>query len=132
MVHSNQKVIIEGDVHSTMRTYYCNLEVTLEIIGGKWKGLILYHLIKGPKRTSELKRLIPNITQKMLIQTLRELETSGLLHREMYKQVPPKVEYSTTELAQSLEPVLSALCNWGQNYAETSFAEDEYEILNVD
>lgn len=115
-----------------MKTYYCDLEVTLEVIGGKWKGLILYYVIKGPRRTSELKRLIPNITQKMLIQTLRELETSGLIHRKMYKQVPPKVEYSTTELGQSLEPILKALCNWGGNYAEQSFAEDEFEILYLD
>lgn len=104
----------------------------MDVIGGKWKGLVLYHLIKGPKRTSELKRLIPNITQKMLIQTLRELETSGLLDRKMYNQVPPKVEYSTTDLAQSLEPVLKELCTWGENYAEKSFEQDDYEIVYVD
>ncbi|MBW7456285.1 winged helix-turn-helix transcriptional regulator [Paenibacillus sepulcri] len=115
-----------------MKTYYCDLEVTLEVIGGKWKGLILYHVIKGPKRTSELKRLIPNITQKMLIQTLRELEASGLISRKMYNQVPPKVEYSTTELCQSLEPILRSLCTWGGNYAEKSFAQDEFEILHLE
>lgn len=103
-----------------MKTYYCDLEVTLEVLGGKWKGLILYHLIKGTKRTSELKKLIPNITQKMLIQTLRELETSGLIHRKMYNQVPPRVEYSTTELGQTLESVLKTLCHWGADYAQGS------------
>lgn len=114
-----------------MKTYYCDLEVTMEVIGGKWKGLILYYLIKGPKRTSELKRLVHSITQKMLIQTLRELETDGLISRKMYNQVPPKVEYSTTELGQSLEPILKALCGWGVNYAEKSFAEGEVQILHL-
>jgi DNA-binding HxlR family transcriptional regulator len=115
-----------------MKTYYCGLEVSLDVIGGKWKALVLYYLIKGPKRTSELKRLIPTITQKMLIQTLRELEMSGLILRKMYNQVPPKVEYSTTELGQSLESILEALCNWGGIYAESSFAQDEFEILHMD
>lgn len=115
-----------------MKTYYCGLEVSLDVIGGKWKALVLYYLIKGPKRTSELKRLIPTITQKMLIQTLRELEMSGLILRKMYNQVPPKVEYSTTELGQSLESILEALCNWGGIYAESSFAKDEFEILHMD
>ncbi|MGO4274817.1 winged helix-turn-helix transcriptional regulator [Paenibacillus sp. TAF58] len=115
-----------------MKTYYCDLEVTLEVLGGKWKVLILYLLIKGTKRTSELKRLIPSITQKVLIQTLRELETSGLIQRKKFNQVPPRVEYSTTELGQSLEPVLRDLCNWGADYAQLSFAQEEYEILHVD
>ncbi|KRE32884.1 winged helix-turn-helix transcriptional regulator [Paenibacillus sp. Soil724D2] len=115
-----------------MKTYYCDLEVSLEIIGGKWKGLILYYLIKGPKRTSELKRLVHSISQKMLIQTLRELETDGLIRRKMYNQVPPKVEYSTTELGQSLEPILRELCSWGGNYAEKTFAQGEYQILYID
>lgn len=115
-----------------MKVYYCNLEVTLEVIGGKWKGLVLYYLINGPKRTSELKRLIPNITQKMLIQTLRELEADGLVSRKMFNQVPPKVEYSTTELGQSLEPILRALCQWGDGYADKTFTEGEVQILKVD
>ncbi|OAS14843.1 winged helix-turn-helix transcriptional regulator [Paenibacillus oryzisoli] len=115
-----------------MKTYYCDLEVTLEVLGGKWKGLILYHLIKGTKRTSELKRLMPNITQKMLIQTLRELETSGLIHRKMYNEVPPRVEYSATELGLTLESVLKALCHWGADYAQLSFAQDEFEVLHVE
>ncbi|KZE63203.1 MarR family transcriptional regulator [Paenibacillus polymyxa] len=115
-----------------MKTFFCELEVTLEVIGGKWKGLVLYYLIKGPKRTGELKRLVHNISQKMLIQTLRELETDGLIRRKMYNQVPPKVEYSTTELGQSLEPILRSLCDWGGNYVEQSFAPGEIEILYLD
>lgn len=115
-----------------MKVYYCNLEVTLEVIGGKWKGLILYYLVKGPKRTSELKRLVQNISQKMLIQTLKELEADGLVSRKMFNQVPPKVEYSTTELGQSLEPILKSLCQWGDDYAEKTFAEGEVLILKAD
>lgn len=115
-----------------MRTYYCDMEVTLEIIGGKWKPLVLFHVLKGPKRTSELKRLIQNISQKMLVQTLRELETSGLLTRKIYNQVPPKVEYSATELGRSLSPILKELCEWGGNYAEKTFSANEYEILDLE
>lgn len=115
-----------------MKTYYCDIEITLEIIGGKWKSLILYYLIKGPKRTSELKRLVQSITQKMLIQTLRELEADGIISRRMYNQVPPKVEYSVTELGQSLETILRSLCQWGENYAKKTFAEGEVQILNVE
>lgn len=115
-----------------MKTYYCDLEVTMEVIGGKWKGLILYYLIKGTKRTSELKRLVHGISQKMLIQTLRELETDGLVRRKIYNQVPPKVEYSATELGQSLEPIMRALCQWGGNYAEKSFPQGEVQILHKD
>lgn len=113
-----------------MKTYYCNLEVTLDVIGGKWKSLILHYLIKGPKRTSELKRLAHGITQKMLIQTLRELEADGLVSRKMFNQVPPKVEYSTTDLCQTLEPTLKALCQWGDSYADKTFAKGEVQILN--
>lgn len=115
-----------------MKIFHCELEVTLEVIGGKWKGLVLYYLIQGPKRTGELKRLVHNISQKMLIQTLRELEADGLIRRTMYSQVPPKVVYSTTELGQSLEPVLRLLCNWGGNYAEQSYTPGEFKILNLD
>lgn len=115
-----------------MKTYFCDLEVAMEIIGGKWKSLILYYLIQGQKRTSELKRLVPGISQKMLIQTLRELEADGLILRRMYNQVPPKVEYSTTELGQSLEQVLKLLCGWGSDYAEKSFAPGEAQILHYD
>ncbi|MGG4166378.1 winged helix-turn-helix transcriptional regulator [Rossellomorea vietnamensis] len=113
-----------------MKTYYCNMEIFLEVTGGKWKGLILYYLLKGPKRTGELKRLVHNISQKMLVQTLRELESDGLVHRKVYNQVPPKVEYSTTELGQSLEPLFQTLCEWGENYAEQVFTKDEYQILS--
>ncbi|MFE4571685.1 winged helix-turn-helix transcriptional regulator [Paenibacillus chitinolyticus] len=113
-----------------MRTYYCTLEVAMSIIGGKWKPLIVYHLTKEPRRTSELKRMIQGITQKMLIQQLRELEEDGIINRKMYNQVPPKVEYSATELGMSMAPILLALCEWGENYLEETFDKGEYQILN--
>ncbi|MFZ4453832.1 winged helix-turn-helix transcriptional regulator [Salibacterium aidingense] len=115
-----------------MKKFSCGYEVTMEVIGGKWKGLVLYFLMSGPKRTSELKRNIPNITQKMLIQTLKDLEASGLVNRKMYNQVPPKVEYSPTELGKSLKPILQELCLWGSHFAEQEYAEGEFEIVSPD
>jgi DNA-binding HxlR family transcriptional regulator len=115
-----------------MKTYYIQLEKTLQMIGGKWKSRVLYHIIMGPQRTGELKRLVPGITQKMLVQTLRELENDGLIIRKMYNQVPPKVEYSLTEVGHSLEPILEALCHWGGNYMEQTSSKDDGQILGTD
>jgi DNA-binding HxlR family transcriptional regulator len=92
-------------------------ERALKVISGRWKAIILYHLFDGPKRLSELKRQVPDVSQKVLIQQLRELEEHGLVHREIFRQVPPRVDYSATELGLSLEPVLRALCEWGQRHA---------------
>ena len=104
--------------------YYCTVELTLNVIGGKWKPIILYHLGQEKvRRFGELRQSIPNITQKMLTQQLRELEQDGLVHREVYAQVPPKVEYSLTTFGQSIMPVLHSLCQWGQSY-EARFRED--------
>ncbi|EUJ47569.1 HxlR family transcriptional regulator [Listeria rocourtiae] len=100
------------------KKYNISVEATLEVIGGKWKCVILCHLTHGKKRTSELKRLIPSITQKMLTQQLRELEQDGIINRIVYNQVPPKVEYELSEYGQSLESILSALCNWGDGHIE--------------
>lgn len=96
----------------------CPLTSAMEIIGGKWKIVILGHLFTGVKRFGELKQLMPGVTQKMLTQQLRELETDGLLHREIYKEIPPKVEYSLTESGKSLEPILKELCIWGMKLIE--------------
>lgn len=93
------------------------VERALSVISGRWKAVILYHLLDRPRRLSELKRLIPNISQKVLIQQLRELEEHRLVHREVFRQVPPRVDYSATALGLSLEPVLLALCDWGQRHA---------------
>ena len=92
-------------------------ERALKVISGRWKAILLYHLFDGPKRLSELKRLVPDVSQKVLIQQLRELDEHGLVRREVFRQVPPRVDYSATTLGLSLEPVLRALCEWGQRHA---------------
>ncbi len=91
----------------------CPVEITLKILGGKWKPIILWHLNRGTLRFNELSRLIEGITQKMLTQQLRELEADGLIRRKVYPEVPPKVEYSMTEHGKSLKPVLQAMGDWG-------------------
>ncbi|MFM9280746.1 winged helix-turn-helix transcriptional regulator [Paenibacillus jiagnxiensis] len=102
----------------TERTYNIPAEATLEVIGGKWKLLILCHLNCEPcqMRTSELKKAIPEITQKMLIQQLRELEEDGIITRTVYNQVPPKVVYEMSELGLSLKSILDQLDEWGERY----------------
>lgn len=100
------------------KNYGCALELTMDLIGGKWKIIILWHLFQEKKRFNELDKLLPSITQKMLTTQLRELEEKGLVHREVYPVVPPKVEYSLTEQGRSLEPVLQYLCQWSNDYAK--------------
>ncbi|ASP62343.1 transcriptional regulator [Sinorhizobium meliloti] len=92
-------------------------ERALKVISGRWKAIVLYHLFDRPKRLSELRRLIPAVSQKVLIQQLREMEEHGLVHRKIFREIPPRVEYSATTLGVSLEPVLLALCEWGQRHA---------------
>jgi DNA-binding HxlR family transcriptional regulator len=98
------------------KEFSCPVEAAVSTIGGKWKIFIIYNLIQGTKRFGELKKLIPGITQKMLTQQLRELEDDNIIHREVYPEVPPKVEYSMTKLGKKLEPVFELLCKWGQDY----------------
>ncbi len=118
----------------TKKKYNISVEATLEVIGGKWKCVILCHLTHGKKRTSELKRLMPNITQKMLTQQLRELEEDGIVNRIVYQQVPPKVEYELSEYGKSLESILDALCNWGASHITkvygNKFSVLEESVLN--
>ena len=92
--------------------------VTLQVIGGKWKVLVLYELFLGVKRFSELRRLLSGVTQKMLTQQLREMERDGLIHREIYPQIPPKVEYSLTPLGESLKPIVDAMCDWALKHGK--------------
>ncbi|MGG0745934.1 helix-turn-helix domain-containing protein [Priestia megaterium] len=94
----------------------CPVETTLDVIGGKWKGIILYHLIDGKKRFNEFRKLYPVITQRMLTLQLRELEKDGIVHREIYKEIPPKVEYSLTEFGRSLEPIILLMKDWGETH----------------
>ena len=94
----------------------CPVETTLELIGGKYKALILWHLSAGKLRFSELRQRVSSATPKMLTQQLRELEKNQLVHREVYPVIPPKVEYSLTETGRSLMPVLAAIRDWGSDY----------------
>ncbi|ABA20687.1 Predicted transcriptional regulator [Trichormus variabilis ATCC 29413] len=91
----------------------CEVETTLKVIGGRWKVLIIRELMLGIKRFGELQRALPGITQKMLTQQLREMEDDGIIHRQVYAQIPPKVEYSLTPLGESLQPILYAMHEWG-------------------
>lgn len=101
------------------KVFNCEKELTLSVIGGKWKMLILWHLGKeGTKRFGELKALMPGITQRMLVNQLRELEEDAIVHREVYPVVPPKVEYSLTENGESLMPILDSMYTWGKDYTK--------------
>ncbi len=99
-------------------TYNCGIELLLNMIGGKWKTLIMYYLINKRKRFSELKSLLPGITSKMLTKQLRELERDGLIKREIYHQVPLKVEYSLTAKGMELEEILLQMCEVGTRYLD--------------
>ncbi len=94
----------------------CPVEATLDLIGGKYKALIIWHLSSGKLRFSQLRQRIPKATPKMLTQQLRELESDGLIHREVYPVIPPKVEYSLTETGSTLMPILVAMRDWGAGY----------------
>lgn len=116
------------------KKYNIPVEATLEIIGGKWKCVILCHLTHGKKRTNELKRLMPNITQKMLTQQLRELEDDGVINRIVHQQIPPKVEYELSEYGFSLQTILDSLCAWGEGHIMKVYGDKsavlEESILN--
>ena len=105
----------------------CPVETTLTLISDKWKVLILRDLLSGTKRFGELKKSIGHVTQKVLTAQLRQMEESGLLTRTVYAEVPPRVEYTLTELGYSLKPILDAMLVWGENYkkkAETEWGQD--------
>ena len=108
---------INSDYVATHPAGCTAVTTTLAIIGGKWKILILYHLCAGTQRFNELRRLLPDITQRMLTLQLRELEDDGIVHREVYPQVPPKVEYSLTAFGATLIPVIEVMDAWGKQYA---------------
>lgn len=105
--------------------YNIGVEATIDVLGGKWKPVVLCHLKdNGTMRTSELKRAIPNITQKMLTQQLRELEEDSIIERIVYQQVPPKVEYKLSDYGQTLSEILSSLCQWGEFHIAKMHDED--------
>lgn len=113
MEKTEEEILLAFDL---TKTYHIPVEATVDLIGGKWKTLIICHLTYEKKRTGELKRLIPDITQKMLTQQLRELEEDGLIKRTIYQEIPPKVTYELTELGWSLKPILQMMCDWGEHY----------------
>jgi DNA-binding HxlR family transcriptional regulator len=100
------------------RTFTCGLDAAIAVMGGKWKGLILFALQDGALRFGELRRAVPGISERVLISQLREMETTGLLHREVYHQVPPKVEYSLTDFGHSLNRAMAPLGEWGEEHIE--------------
>ena len=104
------------DLRSATIRRQCPVETSLSIIGGKWKGMILYHLLSGTKRFSELEKAMPAVTHRTLTLQLRELENDGIVSRKIYAEVPPRVEYSLTEFGRSVRPVIESLRQWGQAY----------------
>jgi DNA-binding HxlR family transcriptional regulator len=106
-------VVING------REFHCAMDITMRYIGGKWKTVVLWYLKKEKKRFSELRKLIPNITEKMLSLQLKELEKDGIVKRKVYPQVPPRVEYFLTDFGKSLIPMLDEIALWGRNLAKT-------------
>jgi len=103
-------------INSKWENKPCPVETTLNIISGKWKGIILYRLLGGKMRFNELKRLMTPITHRALTLQLRELEQDGVVKRTVYAEVPPRVEYELTELGMSMEPIIESIYDWGENY----------------
>lgn len=100
--------------------YYCPVDLTLSVIGGRWKGLVFWNLRNGALRFGELKRILVGINDKMLTQVLRELEASGVVNRKVYEVIPPKVEYSLTKEGEKLLPVMAQMSNWGEKFEVNS------------
>ncbi len=114
LIDSKEKVfVLDG------KEYHCAMDVTMDYIGGKWKTVVLWYLRKDKKRFSELRRLIPNITEKMLSLQLKDLEKDGIVKRTIYPEVPPKVEYCLTDFGKTLIPMLDEIAKWGRGLAET-------------
>lgn len=118
----------EQSENRVRKKYKVGVEAALEVMGGKWKPLIIYHLMTGPKRTSELRRLIPGITQKMLTTQLRGLEKDEIVARKIYEEIPPKVEYKITPYGWGLKPALDLLCYWGEDHLEKVYG-DKSKVL---
>jgi DNA-binding HxlR family transcriptional regulator len=105
------------EITVTETNFQCGLEAVLEILGGKWKPLILFHLASGAKRTGQLRRLVTNVSEKMLIQHLKEMVDDGIIRRIDFQTVPPHVEYELTDFGRSIAKVLAPLCEWGTRHS---------------
>lgn len=110
--------------------YICPVAATLELVGGKYKTLILWHLSGGTLRFGQIQKIITHATPKMLTQQLRELESDGLIRRKVYPVVPPKVEYSLTELGKSFIPVMNSMCDWGNDYLKSKNLTPNCSMIN--
>ena len=122
MIESNKKdsnsiMVVENKSRGS-REYNCPVEAALDVIGGKWKPLILWQLKVKTLRYNNLQQLLPGISPKMLTRQLREMEEDGLVGRKMYPEIPPRVEYSLTEFGRTVIPVLEELCRWGREYMQ--------------
>ena len=114
VVDDKEKIIVLNGAE-----YHCAMDVTMHYIGGKWKTVVLWYLRKDKKRFSELKKRIPNITEKMLSLQLKDLERDGIVARKVYPEVPPRVEYFLTPFGKSVIPMLEEIARWGRNLAES-------------
>jgi DNA-binding HxlR family transcriptional regulator len=114
LINDTEKVFVVGG-----KEYHCAMDVTMDYIGGKWKTVVLWYLRKDKKRFGELRKQIPNITEKMLSLQLKDLENDGLIKRKIYPQVPPKVEYYLTDFGKTLIPMLEEIAKWGRALAES-------------
>ncbi|WP_322907103.1 helix-turn-helix domain-containing protein [Paenibacillus campi] len=119
----------EPNDQQPIKKYKVGVEAALEVMGGKWKPLIIYHLINGSKRTSELRRLIPEITQKMLTTQLRALEKDDIILRNVYGEIPPRVDYELTAYGRGLKPALDLLCYWGEQHLDKVYG-DKSKVLD--
>lgn len=99
-------------------SYHCPVEATVDVAGGKWKPVIIFHLLSGKKRFGELKKTVGDVSQRSLTMQLRQLEVDGVVERRVFAEVPPRVEYSLTEFGQTLAPVLKAMKEWGDTFVE--------------
>lgn len=114
VINNQEKVFVLNG-----QEYHCAMDVTMHFIGGKWKTVVLWYLRKEKKRFSELRKLIPNITEKMLSLQLKDLEADGLVKRKVYPEVPPRVEYELTDFGKTIVPMLDEIAKWGRNLAQT-------------
>lgn len=106
----------------------CDVEATLSVIGGRWKPILVCRLLSGRKRFSELCRLAPNATQRMITLQLRELEADGIISRHVFREVPPRVEYEVTEMGRSLQPIIEAMQDWGRGFKKTRLVQENQAI----
>jgi DNA-binding HxlR family transcriptional regulator len=114
VIDNKEKVfVLEG------KEYHCAMDITMDYIGGKWKTVVLWYLRKDKKRFSELRKLIPNITEKMLSLQLKDLEKDGIVGRKIYPEVPPRVEYFLTDFGKTLIPMLDEIAKWGRSLAQS-------------